>query len=118
MMLHYRHATINDLPVIVEIYNSVIPGRMVTADTNAVSVESRLAWFKAHDEMTRPLWMVMDGNEIIGWVSYQSFYGRPAYKATAELSIYLDEKSRGKGYGAKILQHAMDSAERLEIKTL
>ena len=117
-MLQFTDATIDDLPRIVDIYNSIVAGRMVTADTNPVTVESRIDWFKAHDPQFRPLWMVKDGNEFIGWVSYQWFYGRPAYNGTAELSIYLDERMRGKGYGKMILQHAMDSCERLKIKTL
>jgi L-amino acid N-acyltransferase YncA len=117
-MLQYRDAVIADLPRIVEIYNSIVAGRMVTADTEPVNVESRIAWFNAHDPHFRPLWMVMDDNENIGWVSFQWFYGRPAYNGTAELSIYLDEKVRGKGYGEKILQHAMDSCGALKIKTL
>jgi phosphinothricin acetyltransferase len=41
-MLDVRHATVNDLPDITAIYNSTIPGRMVTADTEPVTVESRL----------------------------------------------------------------------------
>ena len=117
-MLQYRDATIDDLPRIVEIYNSIIAGRMVTADTEPIVAESRIAWFNAHDPQFRPLWMVVNGNENIGWVSYQWFYGRPAYNGTAELSIYLDEKVRGQGFGKKILQHAMDSCDRLKIKTL
>jgi L-amino acid N-acyltransferase YncA len=117
-MLQYRDATINDLPRIVEIYNSIVAGRMVTADTDPITVESRIAWFNAHDPKLRPLWMVLNGDENIGWVSYQWFYGRPAYNGTAELSIYLDEKLRGQGFGEKILQHAMDSCDRLKIKTL
>jgi phosphinothricin acetyltransferase len=116
--LHYRDASIDDLPRIVEIYNSVIAGRTVTADTEPVPVESRITWFEAHDNERRPLWMVMNANRNIGWVSYQWFYGRPAYNGTAEVSIYLDEKERGKGFGEIILQHAMNSCERLHIKTL
>lgn len=118
MALHYRDAGIGDLPAIVEIYNSVIAGRMVTADTDPINVESRIAWFNAHEPVHRPLWMVMDDDTVIGWVSYQWFYGRPAYNGTAEISIYLDENARGKGYGEKILVHAMNSCERLKIKTL
>jgi phosphinothricin acetyltransferase len=118
MSFQYRDATIEDLPRIVEIYNSIIAGRMVTADTDPVTAESRIEWFKAHEPLHRPLWMVMDEDQIIGWVSFQSFYGRPAYNGTAELSIYIDEKHRGKGYGKKILEHAVKSCERLKIKTL
>jgi phosphinothricin acetyltransferase len=118
MALQYVNATIGDLPRIVDIYNSIIAGRMVTADTDPVPVDSRLDWFNAHEPVHRPLWMVMNDQENIGWVSFQSFYGRPAYNATAEISIYLDEKARNKGYGSQILQHAMNSCLSLEIKTL
>lgn len=118
MNLHFRDAEINDLPAIVEIYNSTVAGKMVTADTEPVTVESRLRWFEHHEPVHRPLWMVMNDNETVGWVSFQSFYGRPAYQATAEISIYLDEKYRGKGFGEEILRQAVNSCERLGIKTL
>ena len=91
---------------------------MVTADTEFVSVESKLKWFEAHSSNKRPLWVVEDNTTIIGWVSFQDFYGRPAYSATAEISIYLDEKYRGKGLGTKILSHSIDVAQKLGINTL
>jgi L-amino acid N-acyltransferase YncA len=47
--VNLRDADEADLPVIVEIYNSTVPTRMVTADTEPVSVESRRAWFREHD---------------------------------------------------------------------
>jgi len=115
----FRDAHIDDLPRIVEIYNSTVAGRMVTADTEPVSVKSRLNWFNDHSSNKRPLWVIEDGvNKIIGWVSFQSFYGRPAYDATAEISIYLDESVRGKGVGKKVLEHAIESCAALKIKTI
>jgi L-amino acid N-acyltransferase YncA len=118
MNLKFRNAFRADLDLIVAIYNSTVPGRMVTADTEPVSTESRVAWFEAHEPLHRPLWIVYVEEQIIGWVSFQSFYGRPAYQGTAEISIYLDEKQRGKGYGKQILDHAMASCAELKIKTL
>ncbi|MEO8584330.1 MAG: N-acetyltransferase family protein [Flavitalea sp.] len=118
MSLQYRSAVMDDLSRIVEIYNSIIPGRMVTAETNPVSVDSRIPWFNAHNSTHRPLWMVFLEKENVGWVSYQSFYGRSAYNATAELSIYLDEKFRGRGLGREVINYAMESCKALEIKTL
>ena len=118
MNLTFRNAAMDDLPRIVDIYNSTIAGRMVTADTEPVTAESRMKWFNAHEPVHRPLWMVTADGKTIGWVSFQSFYGRPAYNATAEISIYLDETARGHGYGEKILQHALNSCERVKIKTL
>ncbi|WP_339382997.1 GNAT family N-acetyltransferase, partial [Klebsiella aerogenes] len=62
---------------------------MVTADTMPVTVESREEWFNEHNPGKRPLWVIENpSGEIIGWVSFQSFYGRPAYDATVEISIY------------------------------
>jgi len=116
--LNFRDAASQDLRKIVEIYNSTIPSRMVTADTEEVSVESRKQWFEEHNPETRPLWVIEDHNEIIGWVSFSSFYGRPAYNGTVEMSIYLDESCRGKGVGKKVLQYCIDNAGKHGITTL
>ncbi len=117
--LKFRDALITDLKKIVEIYNSTIPSRMVTADTEPVSVESKKKWFDEHNSTKRPLWVIENkSDEIIGWVSFQSFYGRPAYDATVEISIYLDVQQRGKGLGKQILQYSIDNAPKFGIKTL
>ncbi len=115
----FRNAQLSDLPIIVQIYNSTIASRLVTADTEPVSVESKHAWFYEHNESNRPLWMIEDENKnCIGWASFQSFYGRPAYDGTTEVSIYLHESFRGKGFGKRILQHCIDIAPTLNIHTL
>ena len=120
--LKFRNAAQKDLARIVEIYNSTIPSRMVTADTEPVSVASRQKWFDEHSPERRPLWIVENsgdsGNQLIGWVSFQSFYGRPAYDATVEISIYLDTEHRGKGLGKEILQYCIDHAAKFGVKTL
>ncbi len=117
--LKFRDAAQHDLPRIVEIYNSTIASRMVTADTAPVSVASRQKWFDEHNASKRPLWLIEDeNNQILGWVSFQSFYGRPAYDATVEISIYLDEQQRGRGLGKQILQYCIDKAPGLGVHTL
>ena len=117
--LLFKDATLEDLKRIVEIYNTTVAGRMVTADTEPVTVESRLRWFHEHTPDRRPLWIIEDSNKtIIGWVSFQSFYGRPAYNATTEISIYLDLATRGKGVGKIALKYAMDNCGKYGIKTL
>ncbi|KMQ68436.1 phosphinothricin acetyltransferase [Chryseobacterium sp. FH2] len=117
--LKFRDARSEDLKRIVEIYNSTVASRMVTADTEEVSIDSRQEWFTQHNPGKRPLWMIEDsGNNIIGWVSFSSFYGRPAYDGTVEVSIYLDDNCRGKGYGKRILQYCIDNAGKFGVKTL
>ncbi len=117
--ISFRNAIQNDLPRVVEIYNSTVDSGIVTADSEQVSVESRQNWFDKHQRSKWPLWIIeMDDPGIIGWVSFQPFYGRPAYDATAEISIYLDELHRGKGFGKEILQYCIHKAPELGIKTL
>jgi L-amino acid N-acyltransferase YncA len=119
MILNFRDAQLNDLPGIVAIYNATIPGRMVTADLEPVSVKSRLNWFHEHSPDKRPLWVIENEQyEMVGWVSFQDFYGRIAYDATAEISIYIDQAYQGRGIGKQALQYSIDQCERLHIKTL
>jgi L-amino acid N-acyltransferase YncA len=86
-----RDAVERDLPEIVDIYNAAIPGRLATADTEPVTVESR---------------------------RFQSFYGRPAYHATAEVSVYVAPHHQRHGIGRALLADAVDAAPRLALKTL
>lgn len=124
MHVSYRDATLDDLPEIVAIYNSTVASRQVTADLAPVTVESRLPWFHAHGPGRRPLWVVEHEAEagsrgpIDAWLSFSDFYGRPAYARTAELSIYLDERARGRGLGTKLMAAALDAAPTLRIDTL
>jgi phosphinothricin acetyltransferase len=62
--------------------------------------------------------MVEDNGVTVGWASFQSFYGRPAYDGTCEISIYLHEDQRGKGYGKAILRYAIEQCPSLGVHTL
>ncbi|MEO8937044.1 MAG: N-acetyltransferase family protein [Burkholderiaceae bacterium] len=113
-----RDAVEADLPSVVAIYNATIPGRGVTADLEPVSVESRVAWFRLHNPDRRPLWVVEYGGAIVGWLSFSDFYGRPAYGATVELSIYLSDTIRRQGLGRILLERAMALAPGYGVSTL
>jgi L-amino acid N-acyltransferase YncA len=113
-----RDAVEEDLPAIVEIYNSTVPSRMVTADPEPVSVESRRAWFSEHDPESRPIWVAEVDGEIAGWFSFENFRKKPAYYATAEVSVYVSEKHRRKGIGRRLLAEAIRRAPEFGLKTL
>jgi len=116
--MQIRDATIADLPAIVAIYNTTVPTRMVTADTEPVSVASREKWFAEHSPNRRPLWVAEQDGRVIGWLSFSSFYGRPAYNATCELSVYLAPEYRGRGLGAELVRRSIEHAPRLDVTTL
>src|SRR5260370_23415644 len=113
-----RDAVAADLPAIVRIYNAAIPARMATADTEPVAVDSRRAWFAEHDARSRPLWVASVGDAIVGWLSVQSFYGRPAYRATAEVSVYVAPDNHRTGVARRLLSRALDARPRLCLRTL
>jgi phosphinothricin acetyltransferase len=118
MKIDFKHSQQTDLPKIVATYNSTIDSRLVTADLEPVSVENKQAWFDAHKPNRRPLWIIEMNGTYAGWMSFNSFYGRPAYDGTVEVSIYLEETARGKGLGKICLQKAFDVCQELNIKTL
>jgi phosphinothricin acetyltransferase len=118
VLIAHRVANRTDLPQIVDIYNSTIPSRLVTADTDPVSVESRVRWFEEHSADSRPLWVAESGGRIVGWLSFSSFYGRPAYNKTAEISVYVHEAHRKQGLGSYLLNEALTHAPSLKLDTL
>lgn len=112
-----RHALQADLPAIVDIYNSTVFSGKVTADTEPVTVESRQHWFDTHYDK-RPLFVIEEDNHVRGWLSFEDFYGRPAYQITAEISIYIQAGKRGEGLGDYLLRHAINQSLRMELKRL
>lgn len=114
-----RDATEADLPAIVAIYNSVIPSRLVTADLEPVTVEERRPWLAAHQNPTRPLWVLLDPQgALVAWLSFDTFYPRAAYDGTAMVAIYIAAEHRRRGLGRALLQTAVARAPSLQLHTL
>jgi len=118
MTFAHRLARREDLRQIVAIYNATIPSRVVTADLEPVTLQSRERWFEEHSPDFRPLWVVEAGGQIAGWLSFSSFYGRPAYNKTAELSVYVHADFRKRGIASYLLVQALAQAPGLGIDTL
>ncbi len=116
--MYIRNAVEADLSAIVTIYNASIPSRLATADLNPVSVESRREWFYEHSSTSRPIWVMETDRVIVGWLSFQSFYGRPAYQATAEISIYVSPAYQRQRVAYKLLTQAVAHSPSLGLKTL
>jgi L-amino acid N-acyltransferase YncA len=116
--MQIRLATEQDLPGILAIYNATIPQRIATADLEPVSVENRQEWFAKHTADQYPIFVIEKAETVIAWLSFQEFYARPAYHATAEISIYVDTNYRHQGIGSYLLSYALHHSPELGIKTL
>ncbi len=113
-----RLATEADLPEMVAIYNSSIPGRMATADIEPVNVESRMTWFDDHAKNNRPLWVAVNGNEVVGYLSVRDFYSRTAYKSTVEVGLYVHPNYQKQGLGKQLLNHLEANAKAFDLRIL
>lgn len=113
-----RDAVEGDLPAIVEIYNHAVATKIITADVEPVTIESRLAWFHSHSSDRYPLWVLERENKVAGWFGFRMFYGREAYRSTAEISLYVAPSFHRQGVGQTLLKHAIEQSPRLGIKTL
>lgn len=84
-----------------------IPGRTATADTEP---DSRREWFRQHGSGRYPLWVAERERRVVGWLSFGVFHGRPAYAATAEVSVYVAPEHHRQGIGSELVREALAGA--------
>src|SRR3954451_4153943 len=117
--LHIRDATAADLPAIVDVYNQSIPAGWSTADTQPVAVADRVEWFRKFDPAKRPIWVAEADGSVVAVAYLSSFYGgRPAYDATAEVSLYIATAYQRRGIGRGLKRWVIEQRPRLGVATL
>ena len=119
MDVDVRIATEADLPAIVDIYNQSIPAGWSTADTKPITVDERMEWFRKFEPHRRPIWVAEADGQVVAVTYLSSFYGgRPAYDATAEISIYIATASQRRGIGRFLKEYVIAQCPRLGVTTL
>jgi L-amino acid N-acyltransferase YncA len=113
-----RDARESDLPTIIEIYNTTVPTRMVAAELEPTTVEARLPWFRQHSPDQHPFWVAESEDHVIGWLDFKRFMPRCAYRGTAEISVYVDQKFRRRGVALRLLKQAIARGPSLEITAM
>jgi phosphinothricin acetyltransferase len=113
-----RDATEADLPSIIAIYNAAIATRIATAQIESVALEDCRDWLRQHPADQYPFWVAEIDGQVGGWLSFKSFLPRCAYRGTAELSVYVDEKFRRRGIARKLLEEAIRRAPALGVTAM
>jgi phosphinothricin acetyltransferase len=98
---------------IAKIYEEGIKTGMATFETIAVDWET---WDKNHLPVGRIT--LQEGNTVLGWASLANVSSRCVYGGVAEVSVYVSEKSRGKGIGKKLLLELIKISEKNGFWTL
>jgi len=119
MRLTVRPATLDDLPVVVEIYNQAIRSGNATGDMTEFSVEERRGWYEEFDVETFPLFVAELKGIVIGYISLSPYRrGRRAFSDVAEVSFFVDYSHHGKGVGRTMMQHMIRMARQTGKRVL
>jgi phosphinothricin acetyltransferase len=107
-----------DLPAITAIYqHHVLTGTGTFEITPPTLDEMRLRWA---DVLSKGLpYLVLENEgQVLGFSYCNWFKPRPAYRFSAENSIYLAAQAAGKGWGRLLLGELVASAQRAGIRKL
>lgn len=100
-----------DIPLILNWYNWYIANSAATFETEELSLEEFRNRVRMITE-TYP-WIILEENgKPVGYAYLASFIPRAAYDWTSDLAIYLDPEERGKGYGRKLMEAILITAEK------
>jgi len=117
-MSSIRPSRDTDVPAITAIYAHHVLNGTGTFETTPPS-ESEMSARRA-DVLAKGLpYIVMeDGGHVVGYAYCQWFKPRPAYRFSAEDSIYMHPEVAGKGLGRQLLAELVRQAEAAGVRKL
>lgn len=116
--MNLRCATENDIPAILEIFNDALVNTTAVYSYQRATLQEQLEWFNHKKEAGIPVYVAEEDHTILGYITYSPFRARPAYKYTAELSIYVDSKARNQGIAKAMMTKILEVCQEKELKTL
>ena len=117
-MTTIRPSRDEDVPAITAIYAHHVLHGTGTFETEPPTVQDMNA--RRADVLSKKLpYLVAESNgEVLGFAYCNWFKPRPAYRFSAEDSIYLADSARGQGLGSKLLAAVSEAAESVGVRKL
>lgn len=113
-----RHAEEADLPALLAIYNDIILHTTAVYDYEPHTLAMRKQWWDSKKQQGFPVFVAEENGAIMGFSSIGPFRAWAAYQYSAENSVYVAAKARGKGIGRLLLPPLIDSANESGLHTL
>ena len=99
----FRNFAWSDVPAITAIYRHAVETSVATFDTEAPGEAAMAEKFGRMLELGHPVIIAEAEGKTIGYAYASTYRPRPAYRFTAEDSIYLAPEAQGKGLGSALL---------------
>jgi len=112
-----RPATPADAEDINTIQNYYVLHSTATFLTEPLTLERRLAWLDGRSQ-AHPVTVAEADGSVVGWGALEIFRSRPAYRHTAELSVYVHHERHRLGIGRAIVSDLIQRAIALGHHTL
>ena len=104
-----RPAARGDAEAINAIQNHYVVHSTATFLTEPLTLDQRLAWLDGRLP-GHPVTVALDGGAVVGWAALGDFRSRPAYRHTAEFSIYVHPDLHRRGIGRALLADLVERA--------
>ncbi|KAG2177575.1 hypothetical protein INT44_008087 [Umbelopsis vinacea] len=125
---YIRDATEADLPTIVEIYNEQILNSSSLFVYSPVGLDNRLEWFRTCKSKGFPIIVAakkasdqegeIKQEEVAAYCSLGTFRDKPAYNASAEVSLYVHVNHRRQGLGKVLMEKIIKMADEIDIHAI
>jgi L-amino acid N-acyltransferase YncA len=102
--MNITNAVESDIPAITAIYNDVIRTSTAIFNDAPVSVEDRVAWWKARVSQGYPVLIAKDERGVAGFATFGDFRPWPGYRFTVEGTIHIAASTRRHGVGSALLK--------------
>ena len=111
-----RPVKAGDDEAIAAIYNPFVAETTVTFEEEAVSA-AQIRERIGHTTATHPYLVLEEEGRVAGYAYASAFRARPAYRFTAETTIYLAAGATGRGQGARLYRALLDMLKKEDFHT-
>lgn len=110
-----REAKDSDAAALAEIYNFYIRNTVITFEEDDVDADEFIKRIQKVKKSGHSWLVAEEDGHVIGYAYSSKWNERSAYKKTAEVSIYLSDAAKSRGWGAKLYTELFNRLRKKSI---
>ena len=113
-----RRCAATDIAAVAAIYAYHVLHGLASFETEPPSAAEMLTRYRAITDRGFPYLVAEIGEEIVGYAYASSYRARPAYRYTAENSVYIRKGWEGRGIGKRLLAALLADCEAIGLRQI